>query len=178
MFTPRTLFVDGKFLHLAGQLDCFKVEASSANKHVGDIERFVCTVKEQMRAMCCMLLYRAIPNAMVIHLFQFLLLWLNIFPPRGGVSYRYSPRDIVVGNRLDYHKHCRVPFVSYVQVNDVPSELNSRSVSLGWTTNTISLGPTGNQRGGYYFLSLATGRVVTRYSFTLLSVPPPCHLVC
>ena len=72
-FCPRTLFVDGEFAHLSDQLDCLKVKASSASENVGDIERFIRTIKERIRSMRCMLPYRAIPNAMVVHLVQFTL---------------------------------------------------------------------------------------------------------
>ena len=70
----RTLFINGKFAHLAGQLDCFTIGASSTNNHMSNIKRFILTVNQLMRAILCMLPYQSIPNATVVHLFQFVLL--------------------------------------------------------------------------------------------------------
>ena len=34
------------------------------------------------------------------------------------------------------------------------------------TLDAVSLGPTGNRQGGYYFLNLTTGKHITRNHFT------------
>ncbi|KAL7567409.1 hypothetical protein ACA910_010293 [Epithemia clementina (nom. ined.)] len=40
-----------------------------------------------------------------------------------------------------------------------------------WTVGAIALRPTGNQQGGYYFLSLHTGRIINRLQATPLPMP-------
>ena len=80
------------------------------------------------------------------------VLWLNSFPQKGGVSNKISPRGIVVGSSMDYHKHCRIKFGKYVQTHE---EHDNSMVSR--TTGAIALQPTGNAQGGYYFMSLTTG---------------------
>ena len=45
------MFVDGEFSHLEDQLDGFKAEAFSANKHIRDIKQLIQKVKERMHAI-------------------------------------------------------------------------------------------------------------------------------
>ena len=69
----------------------------------------------------------------------------------GGVSKELSPRAIVVGATLDYHKHCHLEFSEYIQTHEEhDNSMHSR------TTGAIALRPTGNVQGGYYFMSLMT----------------------
>ena len=73
-----------------------------------------------------------------------------MFPAKGGIS-NAIPRTLMTGIKLDYSKHCRLPFVSYVQVQDEPSPKNSPAAR---TVGAITLGPTGNLQGGYKFQNL------------------------
>ena len=41
--------------------------------------------------------------------------WINMLPPKGGVSKKYSPREILTGKPVDYSKYCKMSFVSYGQ---------------------------------------------------------------
>ena len=74
----------------------------------------------------------------------------------------------MTGIKLDYSKHCRLPFGSYVQVHDEPSPTNS---STARTVGAITLGPTGNLQWGYKFLNLWTGKKITRQNWTHLPMP-------
>jgi hypothetical protein len=56
-----------------------------------------------------------------------------------------SPRLILTGNNIDYHKHCRLEFGTYVQVRE---EHDNSMMSR--TSGAIALRPTGNEQGGYY----------------------------
>ena len=71
----------------------------------------------------------------------------------------------MTGIKLDYSKHFRLPFGSYVQVHDEPSPTNSPTAR---TVGAITLGPTGNLQGGYKFLNLRTGKKITRRNWTHL----------
>ena len=70
--------------------------------------------------------------------------------------------------KLDYSKHCRLPFGSHVQVHDKPIPTNSPTAR---TVGAITLGPTGNLQGGYKFLNLRTGKKITRQNWTHLPMP-------
>ena len=90
-----------------------------------------------------------------------------MFPAKGGIP-NVSPRTLITGIKLDYSKHCRLPFGSYVQVHDEPSPTNSPTAR---TFGAITLGLTGNLQGGYKFLNLWTGKKITRQNLTHLPMP-------
>ena len=61
----------------------------------------------------------------------------------------------------------RVEFGSYVQIfedNDPSNILSARS------TGAIALTPTGNAQGDYFYMSLATGKKLSRHSWTVLPI--------
>jgi hypothetical protein len=59
--------------------------------------------------------------------------------------------------------HCRVPFEAYCEVHVNPDITNMMEPRTKWG---ICLRPTGNMQGSYKFLSLSTGKKVTRRKFT------------
>ncbi|KAL7545710.1 hypothetical protein ACHAWF_009061 [Thalassiosira exigua] len=171
-FRVRTIFMDGEFAPLQGHLGTTAIDVSTSNEHVGDIENTIRHVKNRYRALRAGMPFRLTPYMVSRHLVRFIIMWLNAFPPRGGVSRAFSPRNIVLGTQLDFERHCRLPFGAYAQVHDVPDPRFSSNVDLDRTTGAICLGPSGNQRGGYYFYNLNSGRVISRYAFTALPMPP------
>jgi hypothetical protein len=92
--------------------------------------------------------------------------WLNAFPTDDGVSKKYSPRYIMTGQHLSYDKHAVIEFGLYVQTHEEHSN-NMDQRTMG----CICLGPTGNQQGGHWFMSLASGERVSRYQWTELPIP-------
>jgi hypothetical protein len=103
---------------------------------------------------------------MIVEMVLSATFWLNMFPHNDGISDVISPRGIIVGMTIDYAKHCRLEFGSYAQVHeDHDNSMDSR------TTGAIALRPTGNAQGGYYFMSLATGRRLNRNHWTTLPMP-------
>ena len=75
-------------------------------------------------------------------------------------------RQIVLGRHINYSKHLRMEFGTYVQVHD-PHDNSTRSR----TTGAINLGPTGNLQGTHFFMSLWTGRQLHRSNWTILPMP-------
>ena len=67
----------------------------AAQQHVPEVERIIRVIKERYRAMYHCLPYKAIPSIMIKAAAKRAVKWLNIFPPKGGVSKYYSPRAIV-----------------------------------------------------------------------------------
>ena len=100
---------------------------------------------------------------MVIEMVQHAVFWLNAFPHTNGVSATLSPRSIMTGRGVDHNKHCKYEFGQYVQVHD-----QDDNTMLPRTTGAITLQPTGNAQGNYYFLSLTTGQVA-RHSYNMLT---------
>ena len=140
------------------------------DEHVPKVERAIRTIKERVRSIACTLPFISLPDIMVVHLVLFTILWLNFFPPTGGVSSTLSPETIVKGRSMDSRRHCRIPFGGYAQVHAVnPQQVNNALVSR--TVGGVALGPTGNAQGTYKFMSLLTGRLIKGRSFQNLPMP-------
>jgi hypothetical protein len=103
---------------------------------------------------------------MTVELVYASVFWLDMFPSNDGVSDTISPRGLVTGLKLDYNKHCRIAFGAYAQTH----EEHDNTMATG-TTGAIALRPMGNEQGGYYFMSLSTGRRLKRYQWTELPMP-------
>jgi hypothetical protein len=82
----------------------------SNDEHVPEIERYIRTVKERTRCVYTMLPYRKMPSRMVVEMVKASVFWLNMFPVDDGVSDTMSPREIVAGLQIDFHKHCKLEF--------------------------------------------------------------------
>ncbi len=92
---------------------------------------------------------------------------LNYFPVKGGVSDHYSPKTIMSGQTLNY-KQCSLPVGTYCQVHEEDGQRNSL---MARTLGAISAGPSSNQQGGHLFISLNTGCVLSRRSWTVVPMP-------
>ena len=133
---------------------------------MGDVERYIRTIKERMRGVSNTIPFKRLTHNMVMELAKAVVYWLNSVPSNTGVSPTMSPRTIITGQLLDYHKHCRYEFGEYVQTH----EEHDNSL-LSRTVGAIALRPTGNQQGGYFFMSLHTGRIINRLHATKLPMP-------
>ena len=138
---------------------------ASYKEHCGDIERMIRTIKERVRCGWNKLPYDPKPHLMIRELINFTVMWLNAFPPKEGISKTLSPRILVAGTKLSAKEHCRIEFGAYAQVHEEDTPRNSM---LPRTIGAICLGPTGNIQGGYKFMSLSTGRLIVRRSFTII----------
>jgi hypothetical protein len=78
------------------------LDSTGCDEHVGDIERYVQTMKERMRATYNTLLFTHMPPRLVIEMAKQAVFWLYSFPRVDGVSNHMSPREIMTGQRLDY----------------------------------------------------------------------------
>ena len=142
---------------------------ASANEHVGDIERFIRTIKERVRATFSRLPYKKyIPKLIISHLLGNAMTWLNSFPPTSGISDTISPRTLMTGVRMDFNKHCWIEFGAYAQTHEEDEPRNSMK---NRTLGAISLGPSYNLQCGYNFMSLKTGKIINRNHFTPLPMP-------
>ena len=92
--------------------------------------------------------------------------WLNVFPPKDGISGSINPRELITGIKLDANKHIVAEFGEYVQTHE---EHDNSMKSC--TTGAIATRPTGNAQGDHWFYSLTTGRVLDRRKWTPLPMP-------
>jgi hypothetical protein len=137
-------------------------------EHVPEIERQIRVIKERARAIRSTLPFKRMPNRMIVELINFVVLWLNAFPPSSGISKTYSPRTIMTGTTLDYNKHFKLPFGAYVETHEMNTPTNTMKER---TRTAICLGPTANFQVSYKFLCLRTGRRITRKQFKELPMP-------
>jgi hypothetical protein len=144
-----------------------KLNPTSTSEHVPEIERQIRVLKERIRSAWSKLPYKYKPRILIRFLVQTIVMWLNNFPPRGGVSQTLSPRQLIVGNQLSAKLHCRIEFGAYAQVHEENTPTNSMTPR---TIGAICLGPTGNAQGGYRFMSLLTGKLLYRRSFSVVPV--------
>jgi len=167
-FIIQTLLMDGQFESLRGDIADLQITLNtvSNDEHVPDIEQYIRTTKERARCVYNTLPFRRLPARLIIEIVYSSIFWLNCFPPNDGISPTLSPRAIIVGTQIDYAKHCKLEFGTYVQTHeDHDNTMATR------TTGAIALRPTGNEQGGYFFFSLTTGRVLNRNRWTTLPMP-------
>ena len=160
--------MDGQFEPLRGNLAELGIilNTASNDEHVPEIERQIQTVKERTRAIYCTLPFKKMPRHLIIEMVYTANYWLNMFPRKGGVSKTLSPRTLLTGQTWSYTTHCKLEFGDYVQTH----EEHDNSMATR-TIGAIALRPTGNTQGGYFFFSLATGRVLNRGRWTSLPMP-------
>jgi hypothetical protein len=125
--------MDMEFKPMVDDFDEALINVAAAREHVGDVER---AISSELPFKHCM------PNQFIIHLMMFVTLWINAFPSDSGVSDVYSPREIVTGMKMDYLKHCKARFGSYVEASVDPTITNTLQAR---TTPCIVLGPTAKQ---------------------------------
>ena len=94
------------------------------------------------------------------------MFWWNTFPSIDGVSSTHSPRKLIADFEVSYSKHAVLQFGSYVQTHE--DHTNDMSQQ---TIGAICLGPTGNQQGGHWFMSLTSGSRIHRKYLTKMHVP-------
>ena len=81
-----------------------RVNLTSMNEHVPEIERRICVVKERSRAFFHSLPFNRIPKLMTIHAILNVAKMLNYFPTKQGLSSDLSPRSILTGESLVYKR--------------------------------------------------------------------------
>jgi hypothetical protein len=167
-FRVRTILMDGEFEKIKSLMPTVECNTTAAKEHVSEAERTIRTVKERTRGLLATLPFSNIPRRVKIEFVYFMVLWMNAFPVKSGISTTFSPRELMMRWRLDYKKHCRVMPGTYCEVHDEPLPTNT----MAWRTHEgIALGPTGNLQGSVKFFCINTGRVLKRRSFTQMPMP-------
>ena len=171
-FMVRTMMMDGAFESLRGALAEKNIEPSicSENEHVGEIKQTNCTIKERCRGIYNTLPFTKLPGRLVAELVHSTVFWLNAFHPAEDLLDNMSPRTIITGRTIDFLKHCKHEFGDYVQTHE-----STDNTMAPRTIAALALRPTGNKQGGWFYLSLSTGRKINRLHATVL--PMPDHVI-
>ncbi len=171
-FRVRTILMDGEFEKLKPLMPSVECNTTAAKEHVSEAERTIRTLKERVRGLLNTLPFENLPRRMKIKFIYFMVLWMNAFPVKSGVSDKISPRELLLRWRLNYKKHCRVEPGTYCEVHDEPTPTNTMAPR---THAAIALGRTGNLQGSVKFYCITTGRILKRRSFT--TMPMPDHVI-
>jgi hypothetical protein len=167
-FQVGTVLMDNEFESLRNLIPILSINTTAAKEHVPEIERRIRTIKERGRAILNTLPFKKLPLIVLIELIHHVVMWLNAFPSKSGVSSTLSPREIVLKHKLDFKIHCRAQFGEYCEAHDEPSITNSMTPR---TSPAIVLGPTGNLQGTYKLFSLNTFKKIKRRKFTVMPMP-------
>jgi len=167
-FQVGTVLMDNEFECLRNLVPIIEINTTAANEHVPEIERRIRLIKERARGVLNTLPYKKMPQLILIELIYYVVLWLNAFPMKSGVSATLSPREIVFRRKLDYAKHCKALFGSYVLTHEEPNPTNSM---MARGSPGIILGPTGNEQGTYKVMNLGTGKKIKRRCWTKMPMP-------
>jgi hypothetical protein len=160
--------MDALFIKTQTRLNC-----TSANEHVGDIECAIRLVKERIRSFITSFPFRYIPRIIKLELVNLIVFTTNHIVRKNSISPYLSPSRIVLGQALDASKSCHLAIGSYCQIHE--ETLPRNSVSVPRTVDAIALCPINNLQGSYLFLRLDTWRRVDRRSWNEL--PMPSHII-
>jgi len=90
---------------------------TAREEHVPEVERYICTIKERAGTTINTLPFEKYPHHLIVKIIYNTVFWLNCFLHKSGIHPTLSPRTIVTGTTINYDKHCRIPFRTYVQVH-------------------------------------------------------------
>ncbi len=151
---------DGEFKPIDGMMSKLygapKLNLSSANEHVPEIERKIWVIKEQVRAVVYSLPVNALPPVVLVNAVLFVTKQLNLFPVKGGISTQFSPKQMMTGE-VEHYKFFSVPFGQYCQISEEWTPWNSL---VAQTQGAIAIRPSGNVQGGHKIYTLHTASVV------------------
>jgi hypothetical protein len=101
-FLLETVEVDGQFEPLCGTISEMGVTLNKCycEEHVPVAERRICTLKERCRRICNALPFKKLPGMLVVQMVSTCNLWLNIFPPKDGISRNINPRELITGMKI------------------------------------------------------------------------------
>ena len=145
-----------------------EINIADADDHVAEVERSIRTIKERVRCLLQGLPFRRVPKIVIRSAVECANRTLNQFPVANSASKTLSPLTIMTGRPNTDYNDLKIEFGAYAHVfesNDPTNTMHAR------TTGAIALGLTGNNQGGYYFMSLTTGRRLSRQQWNELPMP-------
>lgn len=161
--------VDNEFEPLRDKIDTVNLNIVGAGEHVGDVERSIRSVKDKTRSNVHGLPYRRYPTEMVCGVVIKSIKDLNNEIPNDGVSENVPPGPIISGIQSpSYTDIMKLNFGDYVQTH-VPRTITNTNENR--TVGAIALYPSSSEQGGWYFMSLDTGRRLHCYQWDQLPIP-------
>jgi hypothetical protein len=163
-FTVVDIHADLEFECIREDIMPVHLNVLAADAHVGEVERSIRTIKERNRATVHGLPFKRLPKIMVREIVKHSVTCLNQLPANDGLSEHLSPLSIMTGKSNPDFNHMRIEFGSYAQIFE-PTTFASNTLRSR-TTGAIALTATGKAQGDFHFMSLITGRRLSRHQWT------------
>lgn len=144
----------------------YRINTVDARTHVADAEVEIKTVKERMRCTEARLPYK-LPRRAVRFLADGVVGAYNTTLRAGETV---SPRELFTGIKFDYARDMKFEFGEYVHAHVPPPEMAKRGPQHR-TVGSIALCSTGNDRGGWWFMSLRKKTFFNALRGTALPMP-------
>jgi len=142
-FKVWQILVDRQFECIRKHMEAggINLNTTAQDEHVPEIEWYIRTIKERIRVTISTLPFEQLPHCLIVEIAYNAVFWLNCFPHKEGIHNTLSPRTIVMGSKIDFNKHCRLQFGTYVLMH----EQHNNSL-LPRMAGAIALHPTGTNR--------------------------------
>ena len=162
------LNTDNEFACIEEDIRPINLNMVAVGEHVGDIERSGRTIKECTRCHVHRNPYERYTRLMVTGCVVKSVKDLNQLPAMDGISKEVSPDTLIVGRPApNFDEITKLNFGDYVQAYKLKGKINTNKAR---TVGVIALYPSGNDQGGWYFMSLATGQRIHCYEWKILPV--------
>ncbi len=83
--------MDRDFEKIKPLMPTIECNTTAAKKHVSKAEQTIQTVKERTRGLLATLPITHMPKQMKIEFVYFMVLWMNAFPVKSGISQTFFP---------------------------------------------------------------------------------------
>ena len=167
-FTIPDIHADSEFACIRKKILPSHLNVTNPDDHVPEVERSICTVKERIQAITHGLQFCRLPRILVRGITEHAVKALNQFPAKNGASDTVSPLTIMTGLPCPDYNKLTVELGTYCQVFEDNDPTNTQKAR---ETGAIALTPNGNTHGGYYFMSLVTGKRISRKRWDELPMP-------
>ncbi len=167
-FQVGTMLIDNEFEKLSVLIPILVMNTAAAKEHVPEEERCTRLIKEHGRGILNTLPFKKMPQIMLIKLIYHVVLWLNAFLTKSGVSKMLLPCKIVYRHKLDFTKHCKARFGTYCKAHNEPTP---KYMMVTRSAPGTVLGPTGNLQGTYKFFKTITGKKIKQQKLTAYPMP-------
>jgi hypothetical protein len=159
---------DQEFSSIALDMLPTTLNIADADDHVPQVERSIRTIKERTRSTVQGLPFQKFPCILTKAILEAANRSLNQFLAKDSASSTMSPLTILTGRPRTNFADLMLELGLYVQVFEDKDPSNTNKTR---TTGAIALNPSDNAQGGYTFLSLVTGRKLSRQQWDELPMP-------
>jgi len=137
--------------------------------HVPEAKRGIQTVKGHSRSTFASLPFERYPKLLKQYIVTHGGNPPNMQPAKDGVSNTLSPHALITGRAMDYKQHFSLSPGRYCEFNTYHKPANSMKHR---SSSGIALGPDPNTPGNFLFLSLDSGKPISRHQWTPMVIDP------